>query len=224
MSSSTLGLSKSVLAYLRDVGIREDADQKALREATLSHPDSSEMAMMQISPEQGQFMALLAEILGAKRYLEVGVFTGYSALTMAKAMGPDGRVVALDVSETFTTIAREHWAKAGVAEQIELRLAPAADSLQAMIDAGEQNTFDFAFIDADKGNYHTYYEAAFKLVKPGGLIGIDNVLWSGSVADPMDMRPDTEAIRALNKALATDERVTISMVPIGDGLTLARKR
>lgn len=224
MSSSTLGLSNSVLAYLRDVGIREDADQKALREATVSHPDSSKMAMMQISPEQGQFMALLAEILGAKRYLEVGVFTGYSALTMAKAMGPDGRVVALDVSETFTAIAREHWAKAGVADQIDLRLAPAADSLQAVIEAGEQNTFDFAFIDADKGNYKTYYEAALELIRPGGLVGIDNVLWSGSVADPMDMRADTEAIRALNASLATDERVTVSMIPIGDGLTLARKR
>lgn len=224
MSSSTLGLSKSVLTYLHEVGMREDADQKALREATLSHPDSSDMAMMQISPEQGQFMALLAEMLGAKRYLEVGVFTGYSALTMAKAMGPDGRVVALDVSETFTAIAREHWAKAGIADQIDLRLAPAADSLQAMIDAGEQNTFDFAFIDADKGNYQTYYEATLELVRPGGLVGIDNVLWSGSVADATDMRPDTEAIRALNAALATDDRVTISMVPIGDGLTLARKR
>lgn len=224
MSSSTLGLSDTVLTYLRDVGLREDADQQALREATASHPDSSDMAMMQISPEQGQFMTLLAELTGAKRYLEVGVFTGYSALTMAKAMGPNGRVVALDVSEKFTAIAQEHWAKAGIADRIDLRLAPAVDSLQAMIDAGEHNTFDIAFIDADKGNYQAYYEHALELIKPGGLIGIDNVLWSGSVADPMDMRPDTEAIRTLNAALAEDERVTVSMVPIGDGLTLARKR
>lgn len=224
MSSSTLGLSESVLAYLRDVGVRETPNQIALREATSSHPDSSEMAMMQISPEQGQFMTLLAELVGAKRYLEVGVFTGYSTLTMAQAMGTDGRVVALDVSETFTSIAVEHWAKAGVADQIDLRLALATDSLQAMIDAGEQNTFDFAFIDADKGNYQTYYESALELVRPGGVISIDNVLWGGSVADPMDMRPDTETIRAVNAALSDDERVTVSMVPIGDGLTLARKR
>lgn len=224
MSSSSLGLSKSVLTYLRDVGVRETPDQAALREATSSHPDSGEMAMMQISPEQGQFMTLLAEILGARRYLEIGVFTGYSALTMAVAMGPDGRVVALDVSEVFTAIARDHWNMAGVAGQIDLRLAPAAESLNAMIDAGEQNTFDFAFIDADKGNYQIYYEAALELVRPGGVIGIDNVLWSGSVADPMDMRPDTEAIRSVNTTLSQDERVTVSMVPIGDGLTLARKR
>ena len=224
MSSSSMGLSESVLKYLRTVGMREDADQLALREATATHPDSSKMAMMQISPEQGQFMTLLVELMGAKRYLEIGVFTGYSALTVAKGMGPDGRVVALDVSETFTAIAREHWQQAGVAWQIDLRLAPALESLQALRDAGEQNSFDFAFIDADKGNYLNYFEAALYLVRPGGVIGIDNVLWSGSVADPMDMRPDTEAIRAVNAALASDERVTVSMVPIGDGLTLARKR
>ncbi len=224
MSSSSMGLSESVLKYLRTVGMREDADQLALREATATHPDSSKMAMMQISPEQGQFMTLLVELMGAKRYLEIGVFTGYSALTVAKGMGPDGRVVALAVSETFTAIAREHWQQAGVAGQIDLRLAPALESLQALRDAGEQNSFDFAFIDADKGNYLNYFEAALDLVRPGGVIGIDNVLWSGSVADPMDMRPDTEAIRAVNAALASDERVTVSMVPIGDGLTLARKR
>lgn len=224
MSSSSMGLSDAVLKYLRSVGMREDADQSALRDATASHPDSGKMAMMQISPEQGQFMTLLAELIGAKRYLEVGVFTGYSSMTVAKAMGPDGRVVALDVSEEFTAIAREHWKKAGVADQIDLRLAPAIESLQAMLDAGEHDTFDLAFIDADKGNYLNYYEAALQLVRPGGLIGIDNVLWSGSVADPMDHRPDTEAIRAVNELVSKDERVTVSMLPIGDGLTLARKR
>lgn len=224
MSASSMGLSESVLQYLRTVGMREDVDQKMLRDATLSHPDSSKMSMMQISPEQGQFMTLLVELLGAKRYLEIGVFTGYSALTVAKAMGPEGRIVALDVSEEFTAIAREHWEKAGVADQIDLRLAPAIDSLEAMLRAGEHNTFDMAFIDADKGNYSAYYEAALKLVRPGGLIGIDNVLWNGSVADPMDQRPDTEAIRTVNTLVAGDERVTVSMVPIGDGLTLAKKR
>ena len=224
MSSSSMGLSDSVLAYLRRVGMREDADQAALREATASHPDSSKMAMMQISPEQGQFMTLLMELIGAKRCLEVGVFTGYSAMTVAKAMGPEGRVVALDVSEEFTAIAREHWQKAGVADQIDLRLAPAVESLSAMLEAGEHNSFDFAFIDADKGNYQNYFDAAIQLVRPGGVIGIDNVLWSGSVADETDVRPDTAAIRALNEALLKDDRVTVSMVPIGDGLTLARKR
>lgn len=224
MSSSSMGLSESVLKYLRAVGMREDSDQLALRAATASHSDSSKMAMMQISPEQGQFMTLLAELIGAKRYLEVGVFTGYSALTMAKAMGPEGRVVALDVNEKFTAIAKDHWQKAGVAKQIDLRLALALDSLQGMLDSGEQNSFDLAFIDADKGNYLAYYEAALELTRPGGLIGIDNVLWGGSVADPMDLRADTEAIRAVNEFMSVDERVTVSMVPIGDGLTLARKR
>ena len=224
MSSSSIGLNESVLKYLRTVGMREDLDQLALREATTSHPDSTKVAMMQISPEQGQFMTLLAELVGAKRYLEIGVFTGYSALTIAKAMGPGGRIVALDVSEEFTAIAEEHWQKAGVAEQIDLRLAPALDSLKGMLDSGEQNSFDLAFIDADKGNYLAYYEAALELIRPGGIIGIDNVLWGGSVADPMDLRADTEAIRAVNEFMSVDERVTVSMVPIGDGLTLARKR
>ena len=220
MSSSSMGLSDAVLSYLRRVGMREHEDLRALREATASLP----MAMMQISPEQGQFMALLIEMLGAKRCLEVGVFTGYSAMTVAKAMGPEGRVVALDVSEEFTAIARQHWQRAGVADQIDLRLAPAVDSLDAMLDAGEQNSFDFAFIDADKRNYQNYFDAALDLVRPGGIIAIDNVLWSGSVADSEDERPDTVAIRALNAALSKNERVTVSMVPIGDGLTLARKR
>ncbi len=224
MSASSMGLSDAVLAYLRRVGMREDDDQRALREATLSDPASSNVARMQISPEQGQFMTLLIEMLGAKRCLEVGVFTGYSAMTVAKAMGPEGRVVALDVSEKFTSIARKHWQKAGVAEQFDLRLAPAVDSLNAMIKAGEQNTFDFAFIDADKENYLNYYEAALELVRPGGVIAIDNVLWGGSVADETDQSDNTVAIRSLNDALSKDERVTVSMVPIGDGLTLARKR
>jgi predicted O-methyltransferase YrrM len=224
MSSSSMGLNESVLKYLRTVGMREDLDQLALREATTSHPDSTKVAMMQISPEQGQFMTLLAELVGAKRYLEIGVFTGYSALTIAKAMGPGGRIVALDVSEEFTAIAEDHWQKAGVAEQIDLRLAPALDSLKGMLDSGEQNSFDLAFIDADKGNYLAYYEAALELIRPGGIIGIDNVLWGGSVADPMDLRADTEAIRAVNEFVSVDKRVTVSMIPIGDGLTLARKR
>jgi caffeoyl-CoA O-methyltransferase len=178
---------------------------------------------MQIAPEQGQLMALLIRILGARKTLEVGVFTGYSAMVVAKAMGPKGKVVALDVSEEFTAIARRHWAKAAVADRIDLRLQPASESLEALVAAGEGNTFDFAFIDADKENYDTYYEYALKLVRRGGLIALDNVLWQGNVADSTDQSANTVAIRAINQKIHGDSRVEVSMVPIGDGLTLALK-
>ena len=220
MSRDTLGLSETLQAYVRKVGFREDADLAALREETAKLP----MARMQISPEQGQFMALLVELIGARKTFEVGTFTGYSAMAVAKAMGPEGRVVALDVSEEFTAVGRKHWAKAKIAERIDLRLAPAADSLKAMIAAGESASYDFAFIDADKTGYDTYYEYALKLLRSGGLIAIDNVLWSGAVADPADTFADTKALRALNEKVVADERVTMCLVPIGDGLTLARKR
>jgi len=220
MSRDTLGLSETLAAYVREVGLREDDDLRRLREETARHP----RAQMQISPEQGQFMALLIELLGAKRTFEVGAFTGYSAMCVAKALGPSGRVVALDIDEDFTAVARRHWRAAGVADRIDLRLAPAADSLARMVEAGESETYDFAFIDADKTNYDTYYEYALKLVRKGGLIAIDNVLWSGRVADSSDQSPDTAALRALNAKIVGDERVTFCLVPIGDGLTLARKR
>lgn len=220
MSRETLGMSSDLLAYIRRVGAREDADLKALRDETAAHP----LSMMQISPEQGQLMMMLIELIGARKTLEVGTFTGYSAMCVAKAMGPAGKVVALDVSEEFTAIARRHWAKAGIADRIDLRLGPATDSLAKMIDAGESGTYDFAFIDANKSDYDAYYEGALRLLRVGGLIGIDNVLWSGNVIDPNNTTPDTKAIRALNEKLANDQRVSISLVPIGDGLTLARKR
>ena len=220
MSTSSIGLNESVGNYIQKFGVREDRDQKLLRGVTASHPYSR----MQISPEQGQFMSLLIEILDAKRCLEVGVFTGYSAMTVAKAMGPAGKLIALDISEDFTAIAREHWKSAGIEGQIDLRLGPAIDSLKEMLETGGQNTFDFAFIDADKGNYLAYYEAALQLIRPGGIIGIDNVLWDGSVADPSNTEADAKSIRSLNEKLATDQRVLVSMIPIGDGLTLARKR
>jgi predicted O-methyltransferase YrrM len=220
MSRETLGMSSDLLAYIRRVGAREDADLKALREETAAHP----LSMMQISAEQGQLMMLLMELIGARKTLEVGTFTGYSAMCVAKAMGPAGKVVALDVSEEFTTIARRHWAKAGIADRIDLRLGPATDSLAKMVAAGESGTYDFAFIDANKSDYDAYYEGALTLLRVGGLIGIDNVLWSGNVIDPTNTTPDTKAIRALNEKLAADQRVSISLVPIGDGLTLARKR
>ncbi len=219
MSNESINLSAPLQAYIRSIGMHEDADLAALREETAHHP----WAMMQISPEQGQLMALLVRLLGARKTLEVGVFTGYSAMVVAKALGPKGKVVALDVSEEFTSIARRHWAKAGVAGRVELRLQPATDSLKALVAAGESNTFDFAFIDADKANYDAYYEYALKLVRRGGLIAIDNVLWQGKVIDSTDQSPDTVAIRAINQKIRDDNRVEASMVPIGDGLTLALK-
>jgi caffeoyl-CoA O-methyltransferase len=219
MSRDTINLSAPLLAYVRSVGVHEDADLAALREATANHTS----AVMQISPEQGSLMALLVHILGARKTLEVGVFTGYSAMVVAKAMGSQGQVVALDISEEFTTIARRHWAKAGVADRIDLRLRPAADSLKALVAAGESESFDFAFIDADKENYDTYYEYALQLVRRGGLIAIDNVLWGGKVVDPTDQAPDTVAIRAINEKIHGDSRVDATLIPIGDGLTLARR-
>lgn len=219
MSRETLGLSETLQAYVRRVGFREDADLAALREETAAHP----MARMQISPEQGQFMALLVELIGARKTFEVGTFTGYSAMAVAKAMGLNGRVVALDVSEEYTAVARKHWAKAKLSDRIDLRLAPAAESLARMISGGESGSYDFAFIDADKTGYDTYYEYALKLLRPGGLIAIDNVLWSGAVADASDTSTDTKALRALNQKIVNDQRVTMCLVPIGDGLTLARK-
>ena len=220
MSRNTIGMADSLLDYLRRVGVREDDDLAALRRETAAHP----AAGMQISSEQGQLMAVLIKLLGARKTFEVGVFTGYSAMIAAKAMGPGGRVVALDVSAEYTAIARRHWAKAGLEERIDLRLAPAVESLRAMVTAGEAGTYDFAFIDADKSSYDAYYEHALKLVRQGGLISIDNVLWDGKVADPTAMDKDTAALRALNEKLKTDERVDLAMVPIGDGLTLAVKR
>jgi predicted O-methyltransferase YrrM len=220
MSRDTINLTDALSDYVRRVGVREDADLAALREETAGHP----YATMQIAPEQGGFMGLLMRILGARKTLEIGVFTGYSAMVVAKAMGPEGKVVALDVNEEFTAVARRHWAKAGVAGRIELRLRPAAESLKELVAAGESGTFDFAFIDADKANYDIYYENALKLVRPHGLIAIDNVLWDGKVIDPSDQTADTVAIRALNEKIQGDKRVDVALVPIGDGLTLALKR
>jgi predicted O-methyltransferase YrrM len=220
MSRDTINVTGDLIAYIRSVGLHEDADLAALREETAHHPH----AMMQIGPEQGAFMALLVRMLGARKTLEVGVFTGYSSMVVAKAMGPAGRVLALDVSEEFTAVARRHWAKAGIADRIELRLRPAVESLKELVAAGAAATFDFAFIDADKTNYDTYYEYALKLVRRGGLIAIDNVLWNGQVIDPSDETAGTVAIRALNKKVHGDARVDAVLVPIGDGLTLALKR
>ena len=220
MSNRTIDLTDSLYDYLLSVSLRETDLQRRLREetATLS------MARMQISPEQGQFMALLAGLSGARRYLEVGVFTGYSALAVAAALPEDGRVVACDVSEEWTAIARRYWHLAGVDWKIDLHLAPATQTLDGLLAAGQQGTFDLAFIDADKEGYLGYYERVLALLRLGGLVCIDNTLWDGRVADPEIADADTVAIRHFNEVLHRDERVDLSLVPIGDGLTLARKR
>lgn len=220
MSNKYLALNDQIYDYLRALSLREHDALRRLREETAAMSQSN----MQIAPEQGQFMALLVQLLGAKKTLEVGVFTGYSSLAVALALPPDGRVVACDVSEEWTQIARRYWREAGVADKIDLRLAPALDTLDQLLGEGQAGSFDFAFIDADKGNYDAYYERTLELVRAGGLICIDNVLWSGRVADPQATDEDTAAIRALNLKLRGDERVTLSLVPVADGLTLALKR
>ena len=220
MSSQTINLDSQLYDYLLSTSVREPEILYQLRQETASHPG----ARMQISPEQGQFMRLLVQLLGAKKTLEVGVFTGYSSLSVALALPADGKIVACDVSEEFTAIARRYWQQAGVADKIDLRLAPGLETLDALLADGQAGTFDFAFIDADKENYDGYYERSLQLLRPGGLIAIDNVLWSGRVANPQVQDESTQAIRALNKKLHDDQRVTLSLVPIGDGLTLALKR
>jgi len=220
MSNQTLNLDDRLYRYLVDHSVHEPEVLTALRHETAQHP----MAQMQIAPEQGQFMALLVQLLGVKKALEVGVFTGYSALRVALALPPEGKLVACDVSEEYTAIARRYWEKAGVAAKIDLRIAPAAETLNKLIQAGETNSFDFAFIDADKSGYPTYYEQALQLIRPGGLIALDNVLWSGQVADPTVQDRRTNTLRALNDAIHNDDRVVASLVPIADGLTLAMKK
>jgi len=220
MANQTLGLDTQLYDYLQSVSLREPEILTQLRQETAQHP----MAQMQIAPDQGQFMALLVQLIGAKKTLEVGVFTGYSSLVVALALPPEGKVVACDVSEEYTSIARRYWQQAGVADKIDLYIAPAQETLKSLLAEGQAGTFDFAFIDADKSNYEIYYELALELVRPSGLIIVDNVLWSGRVADPQVQDNRTKAIRSLNQKLHQDQRVTLSLVPIGDGLTLALKR
>ncbi|MBD2210846.1 class I SAM-dependent methyltransferase [Nostoc linckia FACHB-104] len=219
MTNQTQGLEPNLYNYLLSVSSREPEILAQLRQETAQHP----MARMQIAPEQGQFMALLVQLIGAKKTLELGVFMGYSTLVVALALPSDGKIVACDVSEEFTAIARRYWQQAGVAEKIDLHIAPALDTLDKLLQAGEASTFDFAFIDADKSNYDAYYERSLQLIRPGGLIAIDNVLWSGRVADPQVQDNRTKRIRAFNQKLHQDPRINLSLVPIADGLTLAVK-
>jgi predicted O-methyltransferase YrrM len=220
MSNQSLTLDDRLYRYLLEVSLDEAPLLAQLRSETAALP----MARMQISPEQGQFMAWLLRLMAARRGVEVGVFTGYSSLCAALAMAPDGYLLACDVSEEWTAIARRYWAAAAVSERIDLRLAPALDTLDAAIAAGQANSFDYAFIDADKENYQAYFERCLQLVRTGGVIVVDNVLWDGRVADPANNEVDTLAIRAFNAALKKDKRVDISLIPVGDGLTLCRKK
>ncbi len=219
MANKTLGLSTQLYDYLLSVSLREPEILTKLRQETAQLP----MGKMQIAPEQGQFMALLVQLMAAKKTLEIGVFTGYSTLVVALALPKDGKIVACDVSEEYTAIARRYWQQADVDHKIDLQIAPALETLDGLITAGSSDSFDFAFIDADKSNYDGYYERALQLVRPGGLIAIDNVLWSGQVADPQVKDNRTEKIRALNQKLHNDQRINLSLVPIADGLTLAVK-
>ncbi len=211
---------EAISDYLLSVSLREPPILRRLREETASHPKAN----FQIAPEHGQFMALMIQLLCARRTIEVGVFTGYSSLAVALALPADGSIVACDISEEFTSVARRYWREAGVDHMIDLRLKPAIDTLTGLIAQGQGGRFDFVFIDADKSSYESYYECALELLRPGGLIMVDNVLWSGRVLDPSDQTADTVALRAFNKKLHADSRVSLSMIPLGDGVTLALKR
>ncbi len=219
MSNQTLPINDELYSYLLSVSLREHSLLAELREET----GKLEMARMQIAPEQGQFMAMLLRLSGAKRYLEVGTFTGYSALVCALAMPPDAEIYALDISEEWTAIARHYWERAGVADRIRLFLASAAETMDAILPA-ERESFDAIFIDADKTGYATYVQYGHELLRPGGFLMLDNVLWGGRVIDAAEDDEDTVAIRRINEAMLYDERFDISLVPIGDGLTIARKR
>jgi predicted O-methyltransferase YrrM len=220
VSRRHIELTDKLQDYVLAVSLRESEVQRRLREETAHLP----LAGMQIAPDQGQLMAVLARLIGAKRCLEIGTFTGYSALTLALALPADGRIIACDVDPATTAVAQRYWAMAGVDAKIELRLAPALETLDALLDARGEGRFDFAFIDADKENYDANYERVLRLLRPGGLIVIDNVLWGGWVADARRKDAETAALRALNRKLHRDERIDLSLLPLADGITLARKR
>jgi caffeoyl-CoA O-methyltransferase len=220
MPLAKLTITDALADYLRDVSLQEPEILQRLREETAAHP----RAGMQITPEQGQFMVVLMRLLNARLTLEVGVFTGYSSLAVALALPADGKIIACDISSEYTATARKYWREAGVESKIDLRLAPGLKTMDALIAEGRAGTFDFAFIDADKENYANYYERALVLLRPGGLIAVDNVLWHGRVIDTEMNDADTLAIRAFNEKMHSDERVWHSMLPVGDGLTLAVKK
>jgi len=213
-------LPENIRAYIASVSVREPELMRRLRGETAPLPRAS----MQLEPEQAQFLALLVQLTGARRTIEIGVFTGYSALAVAMALPADGRILACDISEEYAAVARRYWKEAGVDHKIDLRLRPAMETLRELIQQKQHGRFDLVFIDADKPSYDGYYECALELLRPGGLIVIDNTLWSGRVADPGEKDADTLALRALNEKIFADSRVNLSLVPIGDGMTLALKR
>ena len=220
MKDKFLQLDSKLFNYIKSVSLREPEVLTQLRQETSKLPGS----IMQIAPEQGQFMTLLVQLMGAKKTLDIGVFTGYSSLVVALALPENGMVVACDIDEKTTAVAQHYWKLAGVDHKIKLHLAPALETLDRLIEEGQNNTFDFAFVDADKRNYDNYYERALKLLRSGGLIIVDNVLWSGRVADETDQDKRTIAIRDFNQKLSQDARVQISLIPVADGLTLALKK
>jgi predicted O-methyltransferase YrrM len=219
MSRTDTPITDALASYIRQTTVREPEVLRRLRESTADHPHAN----MQISPEQGQFLHVLAKLVGARKVLEVGVFMGYSSTWIALALPTGGRMVVCDVNDEYASTARRTWREAGLDGSVELRLGPALESLDALLAEGHAGTFDFAFIDADKRNYQNYYERALSLLRPGGLIAVDNVLWDGTVADPNNQEPDTEAIRAFNRMLRADTRVASTLATIGDGLALACK-
>ena len=220
MTRHTVGVSEELNEYLLAVSVRENHILRRLRDRMRDHPRAS----MQIAPEQGQLMALLARLVNAVNCIEIGVFTGYSALWTALALPDHGRLIACDINEEWTNVAKEYWEEAGVSHKIDLRLAPALETLDSLIAAGRSGEFDFVFIDADKESYVKYFERSLQLCRPGGLITVDNVLWNGDVVNADSQDADTRAIRAFNEKLHHDERIDLSLLPIADGLTLARKR
>ena len=220
VTNRTIGISDELAAYVVEVGTREPELLARLREETAAIPQHG----MQIAPDEGAFLAILVELLGARRCIEVGTFTGYSSTAIALALPPDGQLICCDVSEEWTSLARKYWAEAGVAGKIDLRIAPATETLDQLLANGEEDGFDFAFIDADKVGYDDYYERLLRLVRPGGLIAVDNTLWHGAVLDADSDDEDTRAIQAFNAKLAGDSRITLCLLPVADGVTLARRR
>jgi len=220
MANKTMGISDDLAAYVVEVGTREPDVLARLREETAAIPQHN----MQIAPEQGAFLALLVELIGARRCIEVGTFTGYSSTAVALALPQDGQIICCDVSEEWTSLARKYWAEAGVTGKVDLHIAPAAETLDQLLAGGQESTYDFAFVDADKAGYDAYYERLLRLVRPGGLIVFDNMLWGGDVLDTDPSDEDTKALQALNAKLAHDERITLCLLPVADGVTLARRR
>lgn len=220
MSPKTIGLDQDLHDYLMSISLRESAPFRELREET----SKLEYSNMQTAPEQGQLMRMLVQLMGARRAIEVGTFTGYSAMCVASGLPDDGELIACDVKDEWVNIGRAYWKQAGLADKIDVRIAPALETLDELIEAGQRGTFDFAYIDADKEHYIDYYERCLELLRIGGLVGVDNTLWGGSVIDESNQEESTVAIREFNQHLADDDRVDLTIVPVGDGLTLARKR